>query len=150
MANYSAFESTGASSSSSSTPWTTHFDDPEEIHQDGKVMLKLSDRKPIFIVPDTFRDKVYINIREYFFLKKSTKVADSSAEEEEEEEEKRTNPFLIASKKGVCLTEDEFSDFVEKLQRVKSLVKRLKKKLRKDSDKRRRQGKQDSDRQKSR
>ena len=149
MANYSAFESTGASSSSSSTPWTTHFDDPEEIHQDGKVMLKLSDRKPIFIVPDTFRDKVYINIREYF-VKKSTKVADSSAEEEEEEEEKRTNPFLIASKKGVCLTEDEFSDFLEKLQRVKSLVKRLKKKLPKDSDKRRRQGKQDSDRQKSR
>ena len=146
MANYSAFDSTGASSSSSSTPWTTHFDDPEEIHQDGKVMLKLSDRKPIFIVPDTFRDKVYINIREYFFLKKSTKVADSSAEEEE----KRTNPFLFASKKGVSLTEDEFSDFLEKLQRVKSLVKRLKKKLPKDSDKRRRQGNQDSDRQKSR
>ena len=147
MANYSAFDSTGASSSSSSTPWTTHFDDPEEIHQDGKVMLKLSDRKPIFIVPDTFRDKVYINIREYFFLKKSTKVADSSAEEEEEE--KRTNPFLIASKKGVCLTEDEFSGFLEKLQRVKSLVKRLKKKLPKESDKRRRQENQDSDRQKS-
>ena len=69
--------------------------------------------------------------------------------EEEEEEEERTNPFLIASKKGVCLTEDEFSDFLEKLQRVKSLVKRLKKKLRKDSDKRRRQGNQDPDRQKS-
>ena len=112
-------------------------------------MIKLSDRKPIFIVPDIFRDKVYINIREYF-VKKSTKVADSSAEEEEEEEEEeRRNPFLIASKKGVCLTEDEFSDFVEKLQRVKSLVKRLKKKLRKDSDKRRRQGNQDPDRQKS-
>ena len=144
MANYSAFDSTGASSSSSSRPWTTHFDDPEEIHQDGKVLIKLSDRKPIFIVPDIFRDKVYINIREYFVEKSS-----AEEEEEEEEEEERRNPFLIASKKGVCLTEDEFSDFLEKLQRVKSLVKRLKKKLRKDSDKRRRQGNQDPDRQKS-
>ena len=136
-----------SSSSSSSTPWTSYFDDSEEIHQEGKVLIKLSDRKPVFIVPDIFREKVYINIREYI-VKKPTKVADSS--DEEEKEKNRTNPFLIATTKGVCFTEDEFSAFVEKLQRVKSLVKRLKKKLPKDSDKRRRQENQDADRQKSR
>ena len=120
-------------SSSFSTPWTSYFNDSEEIHQDGKVLIKLSDRKPVFIVPDIFREKVYINIREYT-VKKPTKVADSSSSEEEEEEEEKEQAYLLPTKKGVCLNEHEFSAFVEKLQRVKSLVKRLNKKITKTSD----------------
>ena len=66
------------------TPWTSYFDDSEEIQQDGKVLIKLSDRRPVYIVPDIYREKVYINICEYT-LKKPRKVADSSSKEEKDE-----------------------------------------------------------------
>ena len=72
--------SASSSSSSASAPWSSYVKDLEEINQDGKILIKLSDRKPLFIVPDIFREKVYINIREYYIRK-------SESEEEEEEEE---------------------------------------------------------------
>ena len=136
--------SSSSSSSSSSTPWSSRFQDSEEINQDGKVLIKLSDRKPVFIVPDIFREKVYINIREYYIKK-------SESEEEEEEEEGDEVPYLLPTKRGVCFTEEEFDVFCDKISRVKSLVKRLRKKNQKASNKRRhREEFQDSDRKKSR
>ena len=136
MANFTSSSAAGASSSS----WSNHFefDDADEIKQNGKVLIKLSERKPVFVVPDIFRDQVYINIREYTFKKLS--------ETEEEEEGEGENPYLIPSKKGVCFTEEEFKVFIDKIDRVKSLVKRLKKKQSKAAG---RQSDPDSDRRKS-
>ena len=52
--------------------WTKHFPKgTEEIHQDNKSLLKLSGRKPIFIVPDSFLGKLYVHIREYYIKKPS-------------------------------------------------------------------------------
>ena len=51
----------------------------------------------MYIVPDIYREKVYINICEY---KKPTKVADSSSEEEEEDESSQTGESRLRSPKG--------------------------------------------------
>ena len=80
-----------SSSSSSSTPWSSYFENSDEITQDGKVLIKLSDRKPLFIVPDVFREKVYINIREYYLNKR---------EEEEEEEEEEDDDDEVRLRSG--------------------------------------------------
>ena len=104
-----------ASSSSSSS-----YNSSEEIRQDGKIMLRLSDRKHIFIVPDIFRGQLYVNIREY--------MIDNTIESDSDEER------FVPTKKGVCLNEEEFHGFIERLDRVRSIVKRLKKKLRKSAD----------------
>ena len=139
--------SASSSSSSASAPWSSYVKDLEEINQDGKILIKLSDRKPLFIVPDIFREKVYINIREYYIRKSESE----EEEEEEEAEEAAEVPYLLPTKKGVCFTEEEFNVFCDKIARVKSLVKRLRKKNQKASDKRRnREEFQDSDRKKSR
>ena len=73
-------------------------------------------------MPDVFREKVYINIREYYLNKR-----ESEEEEEEEDDEEENTPYLFPTKKGVCFTEEEFNVFSDKIARVKSLVKRLKK-----------------------
>ena len=118
-----------SSSSSSSTPWSSYFENSDEITQDGKVLIKLSDRKPLFIVPDVFREKVYINIREYYLNKR-----ESEEEEEEEDDEEENTPYLFPTKKGVCFTEEEFNVFLNKIARVKSVVKRLKKEKTKSAE----------------
>ena len=118
-----------SSSSSSSTPWSSYFENSDEITQDGKVLIKLSDRKPLFIVPDVFREKVYINIREYYLNKR-----EEEEEEEEEDDEEENTPYLFPTKKGVCFTEEEFNVFLNKIARVKSLVKRLKKEKTKSAE----------------
>ena len=67
----SMFQSTMANSTSSSSrsvPWTSFFEDSEEIKQNGKK-LKISDRKPVFFVPNIYRDQMYTNIREYTLKK---------------------------------------------------------------------------------
>ena len=119
-----------SSSSSSSTPWSSYFENSDEITQDGKVLIKLSDRKPLFIVPDVFREKVYINIREYYLNKREE---EEEGEEEEDDEEENT-PYLFPTKKGVCFTEEEFNVFLNKIARVKSVVKRLKKEKTKSAE----------------
>ena len=118
-----------SSSSSSSTPWSSYFENSDEITQDGKVLIKLSDRKPLFIVPDVFREKVYINIREYYLNKR-----EEEEEEEEEDDEEENTPYLFPTKKGVCFTEEEFNVFLNKIARVKSVVKRLKKEKTKSAE----------------
>ena len=117
-----------SSSSSSSTPWSSYFENSDEITQDGKVLIKLSDRKPLFIVPDVFREKVYINIREYYLNKREEE------EEEDEDDEEENTPYLFPTKKGVCITEEEFEVFLNKIARVKSVVKRLKKEKTKSAE----------------
>merc|ERR1712213_303118 len=120
-----------SSSSSSSTPWSSYFENSDEITQDGKVLIKLSDRKPLFIVPDVFREKVYINIREYYLNKREEEEEEEGEEEEDEEE---NTPYLFPTKKGVCFTEEEFNVFLNKIARVKSVVKRLKKEKTKSAE----------------
>ena len=120
-----------SSSSSSSTPWSSYFENSDEITQDGKVLIKLSDRKPLFIVPDVFREKVYINIREYYLNKREE---EEEEEEEEEDDEEENTPYLFPTKKGVCFTEEEFNVFLNKIARVKSVVKRLKKEKTKSAE----------------
>ena len=122
-----------SSSSSSSTPWSSYFENSDEITQDGKVLIKLSDRKPLFIVPDVFREKVYINIREYYLNKRESEEEEEEEEEEEDDEEENT-PYLFPTKKGVCFTEEEFEVFLNKIARVKSVVKRLKKEKTKSAE----------------
>ena len=119
-----------SSSSSSSTPWSSYFENSDEITQDGKVLIKLSDRKPLFIVPDVFREKVYINIREYYLNKRE----EEEEEEEEDDDEEENTPYLFPTKKGVCITEEEFEVFLNKIARVKSVVKRLKKEKTKSAE----------------
>ena len=119
-----------SSSSSSSTPWSSYFENSDEITQDGKVLIKLSDRKPLFIVPDVFREKVYINIREYYLNKRE----EEEEEEEEDDDEEENTPYLFPTKKGVCFTEEEFNVFLNKIARVKSVVKRLKKEKTKSAE----------------
>ena len=119
-----------SSSSSSSTPWSSYFENSDEITQDGKVLIKLSDRKPLFIVPDVFREKVYINIREYYLNKRE----EEEGEEEEDDDEEENTPYLFPTKKGVCFTEEEFNVFLNKIARVKSVVKRLKKEKTKSAE----------------
>ena len=120
-----------SSSSSSSTPWSSYFENSDEITQDGKVLIKLSDRKPLFIVPDVFREKVYINIREYYLNKREE---EEEEEEEDEDDEEENTPYLFPTKKGVCFTEEEFEVFLNKIARVKSVVKRLKKEKTKSAE----------------
>ena len=120
-----------SSSSSSSTPWSSYFENSDEIKQNGKVLIKLSDRKPLFIVPDVFREKVYINIREYYLNKREE---EEEEEEEEEDDEEENTPYLFPTKKGVCFTEEEFNVFLNKIARVKSVVKRLKKEKTKSAE----------------
>ena len=120
-----------SSSSSSSTPWSSYFENSDEITQDGKVLIKLSDRKPLFIVPDVFREKVYINIREYYLNKREE---EEEGEEEEDDDEEENTPYLFPTKKGVCFTEEEFEVFLNKIARVKSVVKRLKKEKTKSAE----------------
>ena len=120
-----------SSSSSSSTPWSSYFDNSDEITQDGKVLIKLSDRKPLFIVPDVFREKVYINIREYYLNKREE---EEEEEEEDDDDEEENTPYLFPTKKGVCITEEEFEVFLNKIARVKSVVKRLKKEKTKSAE----------------
>ena len=119
-----------SSSSSSSTPWSSYFENSDEITQDGKVLIKLSDRKPLFIVPDVFREKVYINIREYYLNKRE----EEEEEEEDDDDEEENTPYLFPTKKGVCFTEEEFNVFLNKIARVKSVVKRLKKEKTKSAE----------------
>jgi len=121
-----------SSSSSSSTPWSSYFENSDEITQDGKVLIKLSDRKPLFIVPDVFREKVYINIREYYLNKREEE--EEGEEEEEDDDEEENTPYLFPTKKGVCFTEEEFKVFLNKIARVKSVVKRLKKEKTKSAE----------------
>ena len=120
-----------SSSSSSSTPWSSYFENSDEITQDGKVLIKLSDRKPLFIVPDVFREKVYINIREYYLNKREE---EEEEEEEDDDDEEENTPYLFPTKKGVCFTEEEFNVFLNKIARVKSVVKRLKKEKTKSAE----------------
>ena len=120
-----------SSSSSSSTPWSSYFENSDEITQDGKVLIKLSDRKPLFIVPDVFREKVYINIREYYLNKREE---EEEGEEEDDDDEEENTPYLFPTKKGVCFTEEEFNVFLNKIARVKSVVKRLKKEKTKSAE----------------
>ena len=120
-----------SSSSSSSTPWSSYFENSDEITQDGKVLIKLSDRKPLFIVPDVFREKVYINIREYYLNKREE---EEEEEEEDDDDEEENTPYLFPTKKGVCITEEEFEVFLNKIARVKSVVKRLKKEKTKSAE----------------
>ena len=107
-------------SSSSSASGSTYQNSSscEEIRQDGKTMLRLSDRKHIFIVPDIFRGQLYVNIREYRI--------DNTVETETDEDR------YLPTKKGVCFNEEEFHAFVERLDRVQGIVKRLKRKLKKE------------------
>ena len=108
---------------------------PGELVQDGKHFVKISaeNRNLVFISPDLFRGQVFVNVREYFIPQEEIET-DNSEEEEEEKEEVdavSTIPYLRPTKKGVCLNELEFNLMINKLNRVQTLIKRLKKRQKK-------------------
>lgn len=115
-----------ASSSSSTVPAATLNNVPGELVQDGKHLIKISEenRNLVFVSPDIYRGQVYVNIREYFIPKEEIETDTS---DEEEGEAVSTIPYLKATKKGVCLSELEFTLLINKLNRIQTLIKRLKK-----------------------
>ena len=99
---------------------------PKEIVQNGKVFIRITgeDRKPVFVSPDVFRGQICVNIRE-FFVDNIESSSDTEGEEEANEEKKT---FFKATKKGVNLTEAEFTSLVNCVPRIQTIVKRLKRK----------------------
>lgn len=90
-----------------------------EFRQDDKVYIPIGEKKNIFIAPTIFREEVRVNIREFF-----TAPEDNSEDED-------AAPRFIPTKRGVSLTVQEFETLCEKIERTKTLVKRLGKRLRK-------------------
>ena len=122
--------STASSSASSAATSATIQQIPGELIQDGKHLVKISEenRNLVFLSPDIFKGKIYVNIREYFIPEEEKQTGTSDEEEEEEEAGPiSTVPYMKATKKGVCLTELEFNLMINKLNRVQTLIKRLKK-----------------------
>ena len=101
---------------------------PKEIVQNGKVFIRITgeDRKPVFVSPDVFRGQICVNIREFFV--DNTAIESSSDTEGEEEANEEKKPFFKATKKGVNLTEAEFTSLVNCVPRIQTIVKRLKRK----------------------
>lgn len=105
----------------------------QEIKQDGKVMIRISekDRKPVFVTPCVFRGQLYVNVREFFVEESVTDCSTTDTEGEEEEAGETlpaSVPYFKATTRGVALTEAEFDKFVSSIERVQTLVKRLKRK----------------------
>ena len=106
---------------------------PGELVQDGKHLVKISaeNRNLVFISPDLFRGQVFVNVREYFIPQEEIETDNSEEEEKEEVDAVSTIPYLRPTKKGVCLNELEFNLMINKLNRVQTLIKRLKKRQKK-------------------
>ena len=85
---------------------------PSEFKQDGKKFLTLGGPKSVFVVPDIFRGEVKVNIREYFQIP--------------------TNDKFIPTKRGVCLTSEQFDNLCSQLEKTKEVVKELCKKIKKE------------------
>ena len=123
MASTSTSASTGAAATSAVVKQI-----PGELIQDGKHLVKISEenRNLVFLSPDMFRGQIYVNIRE-FYIPEEEKISVGDTSDEEDNEPICTVPYMRATKKGVCLTELEFNLMINKLDRVQTLIKRLKK-----------------------
>ena len=109
---------------------------PSEIKQDGKTLIPINekDRKAVFVSPCVYRERLYINIREFFI--EDPDVSDSSDTEIEEAAAATKKPYFKPTQRGVALTEPEFENLVGSIERVRSLIQRLKRKQAKNESKR--------------
>ena len=112
--------SASASAPASSSKYPT---DDSAFTQELKRFIPLG-KRGIFIVPDTFRGEVRINIREYFAFSNN-----SEEQEKEEDTAAAVRPYLYPSKKGVSLTLQEFETLCGRLETTKKEVKRLQRQL---------------------
>ena len=100
-----------------------------EFSQEEKTFIPIGEKKHIFVVPDIFRKEVRVNIREYF-AKEEKKVEENNSDTSSgSDTESKVVSRFIPTKRGVSLTLAEFENLCEKLERTKTLVKRLGKRL---------------------
>ena len=114
--------SASASAPASSSKYPT---DDSAFTQELKRFIPLG-KRGIFIVPDTFRGEVRINIREYFAFSNNS---EEQQEKKEEDTAAAVRPYLYPSKKGVSLTLQEFETLCGRLETTKKEVKRLQRQL---------------------
>ena len=126
----SAPVSAPAAATSNSVPDDTNF------VQDGKSFFPVGEKKHIFVVPDVFRGKVYVNIREYF-------VENHDDEDDTDIEQDNTRPYYKPTKSGICLNVKEFEKLCQKIEKTKTAVKRLLKRVEKTQKKKTKGNQQD-------